>query len=61
MTPENLTLDNWRHFRDVPEKTRIQRRVELGDNIMNVLDDLNVDIPVGSWSLKKDPSATKVI
>jgi len=53
-----MSLDSFRHFRDIPEHVKIRKRVEE-DNI-NFLETLENDIPCGSWSFKTDASELNV-
>ena len=54
-----FSLDSFRHFRDIPEPIKIRKQVQNPDSI-NFLDNLEGDIPSGSWSLKVDSSNLNV-
>lgn len=56
---EGLTLHSFRHFREIPEKLKIKKKVE-NDQDVNFLDDLDNDIPTNSWCLKFDSSKLNV-
>jgi hypothetical protein len=61
MSSDQLSLDNFRHFRNIPEELKIRKMVEQGDGYVNFLEGLDNDLPKGRWSLKIDHSKLKVL
>jgi len=57
---DEISLENFRHFRNIPEQFKIKCMVEQGENYTNFLQGLENDLPCGRWSMKLDHSKLKV-